>query len=205
MCSVTYDTVVVTGSSTSVFGVRVVKVEDSKLSVLRVINANKDLYGIAHTDGRFVVSELGGKVYSLTQDGATVLIHNYKNTCWYLTHDAVTGDTIVSVDTNTTGDAVVSRLSTDKRHTDVMKVGGVVRGACRGIDVDREGNIYVCGGDSHNVVQMSGDGTRVRELLTSAGGIRKPTAIAVRGDTFVVSNLNDNRNDRNNIHIFHLQ
>ncbi|XP_069131124.1 E3 ubiquitin-protein ligase TRIM56-like [Argopecten irradians] len=194
MCLVNDTSVAVTGNG---IGVRIFKVEDKKLSLLRIINTTRDLYGITYNGGRFVVSDDKGGVYSLIQDGATDLLHDYKKTCWYLTHDSVTGDSIVSVDTNNTGDAVVSRLSADKRHTDVMKVGGVVIGA-RGIDVDREGNIYVCGWDSHNVVQMSGDGTRVRELLTTTDGVEEPTAIVVRGDKFVIS-------IGNYIHIFQLQ
>ncbi|XP_069105360.1 E3 ubiquitin-protein ligase TRIM56-like [Argopecten irradians] len=183
-------------------GVHVVKVGDKKLSLSSVINTKKKIIGITHRDGRFVVSVECGGVYSLTQDGATDMLHTYDNICWNLGHDTERGDILVSTNNNTDGQVAVSRLSPDKRRTDVMKVG-VVRGSA-GINVDREGNIYVCGWNSHNVVQISGDGTRVRELLTSTDGIQKPRTIAVNGEKFVVSNLNDTVNDRSYIRIFQL-
>ncbi|XP_069104351.1 transcription intermediary factor 1-beta-like [Argopecten irradians] len=183
-------------------GVHVVKVEDKKLSLSSVINIDKDLRGITHTDGRFVVSEYEGGVYSLTQDGVTDILHKYDRTCWNLAHDTETEDILVSTESNTNRQVAVSRLSPDKRRTDVMKVG-VVRGSA-GIDVDREGNIYVCGTRSHNIVQMSGDGTRVRDLLTSTDGVQYPRAVAVNGEKFVVSNVSDTADDRSFIRIFQL-
>ncbi|XP_069124338.1 transcription intermediary factor 1-beta-like [Argopecten irradians] len=187
ICLVDNNTVAVTGHRV---GVRIVKVEDSKLSLSSVINTGKTLYGITHKDGRFVVSDDRGGVYSMTQGGAFNMLHKYNTICWNLARDTVTDDILVSVYNKYERRVTVSRLSADKRHTDVMKADGVVRGA-RGIDVDREGNIYVCGEDSHNVVQMSGDGTRVRELLTSAHGIQNPLAIDVHGDKFVVFDKNE--------------
>ncbi|XP_033730073.1 tripartite motif-containing protein 2-like [Pecten maximus] len=173
-------------------GIHVVKVESSKLSLsseIRMSNG-KDCYGITHTDGRFIVGTGDGGVYSVTQDGVADLLHQYNSTCWSLTHDSVKGDTLVSVSNGTPGDVAVSRLSADKRHTDVMKTGVVSRPV--GIDVDREGHIYVCGHRSHNVVQMSGDGTQVRELLTSSDGIKYPWAISINGDKCVVIDHYDN-------------
>ncbi|XP_021377858.1 tripartite motif-containing protein 2-like [Mizuhopecten yessoensis] len=184
LCLVNNNTVAVAVNSPG--GVRVVKVEDSKLSLTSEISMSngETCYGITHRNGRFIVSTYGGEVYSVTQDGTTELLHKYNNTCYCLTQCPIKGDRLVSVSNNTKGDIAVSRLTADKRHTIVMKVG-VVRGA-RGIDVDREGNIYVCGKDSHNVVQMSWDGTHFRELLMSSDGMKYPYAISVRGDTFVV-------------------
>ncbi|XP_021377859.1 uncharacterized protein LOC110465967 [Mizuhopecten yessoensis] len=192
LCLVNNNTVAV--AVTSPGGVRVVKVEGSKLSLSSEINMpnGKDCFGITHTDGRFIVGTDGEDVYSVTQDGATELLYKYNYICHCLTHDPVKGDTLVSV-------------SNIKRHTDVMKVG-VVRDVT-GIDVDREGNIYVCGYSSHNVVQMSGDGTHVRELLTSSDEMEHPWAIAVRDDTFVVTSCNPWKSksaDNNCIRVFQL-
>ncbi|XP_021377877.1 transcription intermediary factor 1-beta-like [Mizuhopecten yessoensis] len=200
LCLVNINTVTVAFNCRG--GVRVVRVEDSKLSLSSEINMPNDTYcyGITHTDGRFIMSTLAGDVYSVTQDGATELLHKYNGDCMSLTQDPVNGDTLVSIDGDT-GGVAVSRLSLDKRHTDVMKVG-VVSGA-RGKDVDREGNIYVCGFYSNNVVVMSGDGTHVRELLTSSEGNCIPWAIAVRGDTFVVTSRNC-RDQDNYIRVFQL-
>ncbi|XP_033730077.1 transcription intermediary factor 1-beta-like [Pecten maximus] len=204
LCLVDNNTVAVAVSGPG--GIHVVKVEASKLSMsseIRMSNG-EDCYGITRTDGRFIVGTYGGGVYSVTQDGVADLLHQYNSTCWSLTHDSVKGDTLVSVYSDTMGDVVVSRLSADKRHTDVMKVGVVSRP--RVIDVDREGNIYVCGYKSHNVVQMSGDGTHVRELLSS-DGIKYPWAISINGNRFVVTrHLNSFRgeDEDNYIRVFQL-
>ncbi|XP_021340390.1 uncharacterized protein LOC110441539 [Mizuhopecten yessoensis] len=202
MCLVNKNTIAVAVSSPGC--VHLMKVKASKLSLTSAINVSngKNCYGITHTDGRLVVGTGEGEVYSVTQNGAADLLYRYNNTCRSLTHDIKKGDTLVSVNNTNPGDVAVSRLSADKRRTDVAKVG-VVREA-RGIDVDREGNIYVCGGESNNIVQMSGDGTHVRELLTSSDGITYPRAIAVCGDTFVVTNTSITDDERDYIRIFQL-
>ncbi|XP_021372282.1 uncharacterized protein LOC110462595 [Mizuhopecten yessoensis] len=200
MCLVNNTTVAVADKSSS--RVNVVNVEASKLSLVSEINITNGKYydSITHMDGSFVVSSLG-EVYSVTQGGSSEFLYNYNNYCWSLAHDPIKGDILVSVDNDKTGDVAVSRLSAGKRHTDVMKVG-VVRRAL-GIDVDREGNIYVCGEKSDNVVQISGDGKHVRELLTLSDGIKSPWAIAVRGDSFVVIDKTST-SARNNIRVFQL-
>lgn len=47
----------------------------------------------------------------------------------------------------------------------------------RGFTIDGEGNFYVCGMDSNNIHQLSGDGSLNQILLTSKDGIRNPYAI----------------------------
>ncbi|OWF38345.1 E3 ubiquitin-protein ligase TRIM56 [Mizuhopecten yessoensis] len=78
---------------------------------------------------------------------------------------------------------------------------GVLKGAF-GVDVDVEGNVYVCGRESNNVVQMSEEGAHVRELLTSSDGVDRPRAISVCGDRFVVTN--ESSQNRNYVQIFKL-
>ncbi|XP_060082635.1 uncharacterized protein LOC132561935 [Ylistrum balloti] len=57
-----------------------------------------------------------------------------------------------------------------------------------GIDVDYEGNVYVCDQQSNSVVQISVDRHKVREILTAIDGIHMPSSISVCGETFVVTN-----------------
>ncbi|XP_033724915.1 uncharacterized protein LOC117314927 isoform X1 [Pecten maximus] len=165
----------------------VVKVKASKMSLSSEIDMPNGIncYGVTYTDGMFIVGDGRGEVYRITLDGAAVLLHKYQATCYSLTQNPSRNDTIVSVCSATEGAVALSRLSAVKRHTNVMKVG-VVRSAM-GVDVDREGNVYICGRDSHNVVQMSGDGRRVKKLLTSSDGIDRPWAISVHDDKFLVT------------------
>ena len=47
----------------------------------------------------------------------------------------------------------------------------------RGISIDNDGNVYVVGGDSNNVVVICPDGQRHRQLLSSKDGLVKPRAV----------------------------
>ncbi|CAC5415406.1 unnamed protein product [Mytilus coruscus] len=51
----------------------------------------------------------------------------------------------------------------------------------RGIDVDTDGNVYVVGFSSNNVVVISPDGHRYREILTRSDGLCNPTSLYYRG------------------------
>ncbi|XP_021357548.1 tripartite motif-containing protein 3-like [Mizuhopecten yessoensis] len=187
MCFVNDNTVAVTVSSPG--GIHVVKVENSKMSLSSEICLpdGKHCWGVTHINGRFVVctDTEESEVYSVTQDGTAELLHQYSGKCYFLSHDPTNEDILVSCHTSTDGKAVLSRLAADKRRKDVMQRGVVSSAA--GVIVDREGSIYVCGFASDNVVQMSGDGTHVRELLTSSDGIKRPFAVAVCGDMFVLT------------------
>ncbi|XP_069121862.1 uncharacterized protein [Argopecten irradians] len=179
-------------------GVHVMTVTPSKLTLSNVINIGKPCYGITYRNGEFVVST-GKKVYRVAKDGKTK-IHKGPNNIFSLSLNHLNGTLFFPYYTDTLGSTALGSLSTDNLHKDVLKVG-VVRVAY-GVDVDREGNVYVCGYGSHNVVQMSGDRKNVRELLTSADGINKPEAISVCGDKVVVTNLSDTLCDY--IHLYQL-
>ncbi|XP_069122453.1 probable E3 ubiquitin-protein ligase MID2 [Argopecten irradians] len=180
-------------------GVHVVTVTPSKLTLSNVINIGKQCHGITYRNGEFIVSS-GKEVYRVTKDGKTQILHKGPNTIYTLSQDHRDGTLFIPYYNHTPGSTAVGSLSTDNLHKDVLKVG-VVRNAY-GVDVDGEGNVYVCGWGSNNVVQMSGDGTNVRELLTTADGINKPEAISVCGDKVVVTNLSDRL--CNYIHLYQL-
>ena len=46
-----------------------------------------------------------------------------------------------------------------------------------GISVDNDGNVYVVGFDSNNVVFISRDGKRHRQVLSSEDGLRNPRVL----------------------------
>jgi DNA-binding beta-propeller fold protein YncE len=52
----------------------------------------------------------------------------------------------------------------------------VLKGPC-GISVDNDGNVYVVGNSSNNVVVISPDGQRYRELLSSMDGLLHPVVL----------------------------
>ena len=57
-----------------------------------------------------------------------------------------------------------------------FKDTSVIQGS-RGISVDNDGNVYVVGGDSNNVVIISPDGQRHRQVLSSEDGLVKPRVL----------------------------
>ncbi|XP_069134003.1 tripartite motif-containing protein 2-like [Argopecten irradians] len=180
-------------------GVHVVTVTSSKLTLSNVINIGKTCYGITYRNGEFIVSS-GTEVYRVTKDGKTQMLQQCPNCIYALSQDHRTGTLFLPYHINNPGGTAVGSLSTDNLYKDVLNVG-IVRYAY-GVDVDMESNVYVCGWESNNVVQMSGDGTNVRELLTAADGITKPLAIFVYGDKLVLTN--QSRSDRNSIRLFQL-
>ncbi|XP_069122650.1 tripartite motif-containing protein 2-like [Argopecten irradians] len=181
------------------YSVHVVIVTPNKLTLSNVINIGKPCRGITYRNGEFIVSS-NTKVYRVTKDGKTQILHKGPDYINMLSHDHRTGTLFIPSSTFTSDSTAVGSLSIDNIHKDVLKVGVV--SYPYGVDVDGEGNVYVCGRGSHNVVQMSGDGTNVRQLLTSANGIDSPRAISVCGDKVVVTN--ESTEHHNYIHLYQL-
>ncbi|XP_071121593.1 tripartite motif-containing protein 2-like [Mytilus edulis] len=65
----------------------------------------------------------------------------------------------------------------------------------RGIDVDSDGNVYVVGYGSNNVVVISPDGQQHREVLTTRDGLGNPTSLHYSGpnNQLLVANYNNNK------------
>ncbi|XP_052065914.1 uncharacterized protein LOC127705624 [Mytilus californianus] len=65
----------------------------------------------------------------------------------------------------------------------------------RGIDVDNDGNVYVAGYRSNNVVVISPDGQRHREVCTARDGLIDPFTLHYSGPTnqLLVANFNKNK------------
>ena len=64
----------------------------------------------------------------------------------------------------------------------------------RGLAVDNEDNIIVCGGNSNNVTTISADGNKIATLVSSEDGIKSPFSVAYRAidNTLVVGSTNQN-------------
>jgi len=60
------------------------------------------------------------------------------------------------------------------------------------ISVDNDGNVYVVGYDSNNVVVISPDGQRHRQLLSSKDGLKKPRVLEYDKFTNRLLVVNDN-------------
>ncbi|XP_069142193.1 tripartite motif-containing protein 10-like [Argopecten irradians] len=179
----------------------VINVGDSTLTAMsniKIQNVTDNCLGVTYNNNTFVVGT-SQSLYSVSQNGGeATMLHKIESECLHLACDQRNGRVFASIHTSHPDAVAVTRLS-DGTHTDVLKVG-VVKGTA-GIDVDGEGNVYVCGRDSNNVIQMSGDGTNVRELLTSSDEIKWPRAISVWGDKVVITSSASSE-QRNFVHSF---
>ncbi|XP_069100879.1 tripartite motif-containing protein 2-like [Argopecten irradians] len=188
----------------------IVTVQNFELSILshiKIQNIAPDFpYGVAFVNNSFVISttSITTSLHAVPRYGRkgskATKLHQMESKCLHLANDHLNEHVFASIyAAKSEDDMAVIRLS-NGMHTDVLKFG-VVEGTT-GLDVDREGNVYVCGSRSHNIIQMSGDGTNVRELLTSADGIESPRAISLLNDKVVITN--DSSNRANIVHVFQL-
>ncbi|XP_069142153.1 LOW QUALITY PROTEIN: tripartite motif-containing protein 10-like [Argopecten irradians] len=201
LCRVDDNTVAVTlVTDKSIYTVNVTDVTLTVLSKIKIQNVTENCLGVTYNNNTFVVGTLTS-LYSVPQNGGeATMLHKIESKCLHLASDQRNGRVFASIHTSDPDAVAVTRLS-DGTHIDVLKVG-VVKGTT-GIDVDREGNVYVCGRASHNVIQMSGDGTNVRQLLTSSDEIKRLRAISVLGDKVVIT-LSKNSDQRNFVQLFQL-
>ncbi|XP_069142113.1 uncharacterized protein [Argopecten irradians] len=179
--------------------VNVTDVTLTVLSKIKIQNVTEDCLGVTYNNNTFFFGTLTS-LYSVPQDGGeATMLHNIGSKCLHLASDQRNGRVFASIATSDPDAVAVTRLS-DGTHTGILKVG-VVKDTT-GIDVDKEGNVYVCGCNSHNVIQMSEDGTNVRELLTSSDGIERPSAISVCKDKVVITYASIKQ--QNFVHLFQL-
>ncbi|XP_033757656.1 transcription intermediary factor 1-alpha-like [Pecten maximus] len=197
MCCVDDDTIAAAIVNSEI---HIIKANHANLTLSSKIKLSIEAgpYGITYSNEAFTVST-PTDVYRVSKDGVSTKIASYSNDCYHLTCDPRTGHIYGSQRTSEDGNVAVYRLS-DSKLTSISKVG--LLKYVFGVDVDGDGNVYVCGWESDNVVQMSGDGTNVRELLTSLNGVDKPRAISVCGNKFVVTNQSSQ--NRNDVRVFEL-
>ncbi|XP_069105370.1 uncharacterized protein [Argopecten irradians] len=195
VCLIDNCTVAVAVSSGSK-GIQVVKVQNSLLTPITVLKTPRYYYGITFLDQKFIVSTKED-IYRLSMKGENAeKICQLPKECTQLASCSNENCIFASMFTSRTNGIMVTRLSSGKQKC-VLRAG-LVKGG-KGIDVDRESNLYVCGYESNNVVQVSADGTQVRELLTSKDGIDRPGAISVCENKFVVVNKGQNE-----LHVYQL-
>ncbi|XP_021345626.1 uncharacterized protein LOC110445377 [Mizuhopecten yessoensis] len=200
LCSIDNNTVAVTLDEVKI--ICIVNVGDSTLTVsskIKIPKLDEDCFGVTYHNDYFTVGT-NKSLYSVPESGGEPKkLLTIRSNCLHLASNQKNGHVFASINTTNPNEMTVIRLSNDTS-TDILKVG-VVKGTT-GIDVDRQGNLYVCGYSSNNVLQMSGDGRNIRELLTSSDGIEHPRAISVWEDRMVITN--ESEDQINFVHLFQL-
>lgn len=161
---------------------------------IEISNITENCFGLTFNNTFFVVGT-DKSIYIVPSMGgeAKRLRHN-ESKCLHLCSDRQNGMVFAGIDNKVA--MIPSEDKTSIKAVDISEVEGAA-----GIDVDRAGNVYVCGGRSQNVVQMSKDGTNIRTLLTS-DAIKRPRAIAVWRN--IVAITSESLGQRNFVHMFQL-
>lgn len=150
-------------------------------------------YGITFYRGGLVVSCPTDKkttLFDVTKDGTKGQLKQFCKLplpCWQLVTNNVQREVIGTHDVDNGGLVRVSAFSKFSEES----FGPHLAKSLRGCDVDREGNVYLCGRQSKNIVQVSpSSGSRV--LLTAVNGLKEPSTIAVYEDKFLVADVASN-------------
>ncbi|XP_060068022.1 uncharacterized protein LOC132548217 [Ylistrum balloti] len=108
--------------------------------------------------------------------------------CWQLVASNARREVISTHDAENGGILRISSLDRFSKET----LGPQLAKGLRGCGVDKEGNVYICGRKSSNIIQVSlSTGSRV--LLTSVHGLKEPSTIAVQEDKFLLAEVANNQ------------
>ncbi|XP_021340355.1 transcription intermediary factor 1-beta-like [Mizuhopecten yessoensis] len=196
VCLVDQTSVAITVQSGTSNAIHVVDVENFKLVFTYEINLSQwmSCRGITFTGKEFVVCT-AKEFVKVTKEGRTDSMPGWGNDCFVLAYDA-NQECLYGSFLN----SIVCRQQSDSTNMKKCTVQSVTE--MFGIDVDRDGNVYVCGCSSNNVVQMSGDMKNARKLLTSSDGLKNPRAISLCGERFAVTTVSEE--NRNKVRVFQL-
>ncbi|CAC5364543.1 unnamed protein product [Mytilus coruscus] len=162
------DSIAVTSGNSKT--INIIDLEKQKLK--KSIKVDSHNYGTVYKDGHMIycVREKGLHMIDLSDDSITNVINNKLSSFAYVT---TFGDKLFY--TNRDNDSV----------TCCDYHGNILWTFCDtsvlmhpfGISVDNDGNVFVVGGDTHNVVVISPDGQRCRQLLSSKHGLNYPQVL----------------------------
>jgi hypothetical protein len=174
----TYDTVYITDNNSVavLFGwgdnrcIAIIDIESQK--VMTNIPMDTNIYGMA-VRGRtiyYCTTDKGLKMLNLSDRSVSDIISSSMSGVWYI---ATSGHKLYYTNYNTD---VVTCCDLHGTTQWEFKDKRVLLGP-RGISVDNDGNVYVVGYYSNNVVVISTDGQRHRQLLSSKDGVSYPVVL----------------------------
>jgi DNA-binding beta-propeller fold protein YncE len=140
--------------------------------VMTTISMETDIYGMA-VRGRtiyYCTVNKGLKMLNLSDKSTGDVIKSKYSSVYYV---STSGDKLYYTDYNT---HTVTCCDLHGKTQWEFKDNRVLKGPL-GISVDNDGNVYVVGGSFNNVVVISPDGQRHRQLLSSKDGLEKPRVL----------------------------
>ncbi|XP_052060333.1 uncharacterized protein LOC127700733 isoform X2 [Mytilus californianus] len=146
----------------------IVIVDLVKKQIKKTISLDSCNYGIALNDNRLIYSggDKGIRMINLYDESTSEIVGDIMpNYCYTATFKDKIYHTNIKTNTVT-----CYNLQGDLQWT-FRK--GILKNP-KGIDVDNDGNVYVVGSDSNNIVVISPDGKSHREVLSKGDGLRDP-------------------------------
>ena len=156
---------------------------DKKMKLGRVVRIGVACYGVASRDGEIYVACIGGNYENRPQ----LRVYNMSGRMLRLIEKDAEGLPIFAYPRNIAISPDGTMLYVTDRENGVITLGiyGKVISiynpgyldSPRGITVDPNGNIFVCGQNSHNVIQLDNVGEEVGILLKDKGGLYRPQSL----------------------------
>jgi DNA-binding beta-propeller fold protein YncE len=175
--SATYDTVYIKDNNSVAVSsecegkrcITIIDIESKEKEVKTIIFMATDIYGMA-VRGRtiyFCAGDKGLKMLNLSDQSVSDI---FSSSMSHLDYVATSGDKLYYTTFNTGAVTCCDLHGTTQWE---FKDNRVLRSP-GGISVDNDGNVYVVGFSFHNVVVISPDGQRHRQLLSSKDGMSSP-------------------------------
>ncbi|CAC5388356.1 PML [Mytilus coruscus] len=180
------DTLAVTSGNSSTKCITIIDIQSKQIK--KTIPVDADYFGVEVKDKKLICSEAGKGIQ---------LINPHNNSTTDIVRDEIPGYCYVAI----FGDKMYhtnNQLNTVTCYDLQGKVKwkfkneSVLRCPC-GVSVDNHGNVYVVGNSSNNVVVISADGQRHKEILTASEGLSLPCSLDYNRITnqLLVANLLD--------------
>ncbi|CAG2218666.1 unnamed protein product [Mytilus edulis] len=180
------DTFAVTSGCSSQHRIFIINVERKQIT--RTISLDSEIYGIALSENGIIYSgyNKGIRMINLSDESITQIVQDEMPRCCNI---ATFRNQIYHTNPETHG---VTCYDLQGKPQWTFKNGSLLKGP-RGIDVDMDGNVYVVGSRSNNVVVISLDGQRYREVLAASDGLDLPTSLCFNNSKkqLLVTNYNN--------------
>ncbi|XP_021351776.1 uncharacterized protein LOC110449321 [Mizuhopecten yessoensis] len=159
------------------------QIKDETITRVHQIDLQVMPYGITVIDENMIVTcpdEVPCRILSVTEDGRSEQLLTVEGRQTRMTSRGK--DVFISDMYSKIGQNGIRYMSLDTRVCQTIKSDTVA--GPRGLEFDMEGNLYVCGRGSGNVVQISKDMQQCRDILSGLGEVE---SIAFNGNRFFLS------------------
>ncbi|CAC5388387.1 unnamed protein product [Mytilus coruscus] len=162
------NTLVVTSGDSERLGITIINIQNKNIK--QEIPVDSYCYGIAVKDIQLICSAAGIQLIDPYNNATNEIVCEQLPKYCYVAHF---GDKMYHTNNKTESVICYEQQGTVQW---TFKNKSVLKNPC-GISVDNDGNVYVVGNTSNNVVVISPDGKQHKKLLTASDGLSKPYSL----------------------------